>query len=344
MRRFLGGLAVFLGVALLVLGLTAGSLYDGLARVKLDQHSTVVSEGTGMEALRAYRGTDGASHYDRLTDATIRNTREIRGIPGQVPDDKRAKNAFWQIGVRSEAVGVGDLTMSIDGVSLDRVTGMSTNCCGDYRSAGTLDDPGKTESQQHEGLFFKFPFDAQKTSYPFWDGDLGKAVDATYQRTQTVQGVSTYVYEQRIPQAEIGQRTLPADLFGTTGADVSARVLYANVRTFWVEPNTGVIIKGQEQVDRSLESDAGSVTLAKGTIGYTEASQKAIADEYGSAGSMLGFIKNTLPWLGLGLGALLTLAGLAILLTGRARRHQTEPATTRESRSVATDPDHVVRR
>ena len=42
--------------------------------------------------------------------------------------------------------------MSIDGVSLDRVTGMSTNCCGDYRSAGTLDDPGKTESQQHEGL------------------------------------------------------------------------------------------------------------------------------------------------------------------------------------------------
>src|SRR3546814_6079167 len=60
------------------------------------------------------------ARYDRLTDVTLRSTRTVKGIPGAVPADQQDSNAFWQTGVLSEAVGVGDLTSSLEGVSFDR--------------------------------------------------------------------------------------------------------------------------------------------------------------------------------------------------------------------------------
>jgi hypothetical protein len=95
--------------------------------------------------------------------------------------------------------------------------------------------------------------------------------------------------------------------------------MYGNVRTLWVEPNTGVIVKGQEAIDKTLESALGTVAATKGVIGFDESTIKANAQEWGALGSQLGFVKNTLPWLGPLLGVLLGLVG-AVLLVGKGRR------------------------
>ena len=49
-----------------------------------------------------------------------------------------------------------------------------------------------------EGLYFKFPFDAQKKTYPFWDGTLRKATPAKYVGEGKVKGMKVYKYKQTI--------------------------------------------------------------------------------------------------------------------------------------------------
>lgn len=136
-------------------------------------------------------------------------------------------------------------------------------------------------------------------------------------RPRNLFGTETYVFEQRIDKQEIATRNLPAGVFDGTGADVATQVMYGNVRTLWVEPNTGVIVKGQEAVDKTLVSALGTVEATKGVIGFDEETIKKNAQEWGSLGSQLGFVKNTLPWLGPLAGVVLGALGLFLLFGGR---------------------------
>lgn len=337
MRRILGGLALTLGILALVLGIRASWVYDQLAKLPLDQRTTAVSEGTGVSGTLLSAPDGKTIKVDPFTNATVRNTREVIGIPGRVEESRRDDNAFWELGLSTEVVGRGVLKQTIDGVSIDRRTGMATNCCTDFMSAGTLADPGAMVEMQHKGLFFTFPLDAQKQSYPFWDADLMDSRDAAFVRTETVKGLDTYVYEQVIPTTELKRTatTVPRSVFGGGTGSVPAHQTYANTRTFWVEPATGVIIRAQENIDKKLVSDAGTITLLKGVIGYTDQTQQQQADDYAGKARALKIVNGSLRPLGLLLGTLLSLAGLALLFSGRREpgRHL-EGATPRTGASV----------
>ena len=320
MRRVLGSVATVLGVLLLGIGILAKPvLYDRLATVKLDQRSTSVSEGSGMSALYAH-DVDGSAVFDKLENVSLRSTRQVIGIPGRAKAaGKEGDQAFWQTTVRSQAEVDGewtDLSYSNEGVSFARKTGTATNCCGDYKSAGDLDNPDKTVPVEHQGNFFKFPFDVQKKTYQWWDGDLGKATDIQFVREEKLEGLTTYVFRQTIDKAEIASREVPKAIFGDKASgNVPASVMYGNIRTLWVEPNTGVLIKGQEQVEKSLTSDGyDEVATTLGTIGYSDATVKKNVKDWSSKGSLLGFIGGPLTFLGIGLGILLIALGLFLIL------------------------------
>jgi hypothetical protein len=328
MRKVLGGIAMLLGVLLLVVGLLAKPvLYKGLATVKLDQRSQSVSEGTGMSALYAHE-EGGKPVFQKLENAHLRSTRNVIGIPGKVAAaNKQSTDAFWQTTVQSQAEINGrwtDLSYSNEGVSFNRRTAAATNCCADFKSVGDLTDPAATQPVDHQGLFFKFPFDVQKKTYQWWDGDLGKATNIEFVRQETLEGVTTYLFRQTIPKAQTTQREVPRALFGDTASgNVQANVMYGNVRTLWIEPNTGVLIKGQEEVEKSLQAaDYPELFTTKGTIAYSSATVKKNAEDWGTKGRLLGFINGPLTFLGVGLGVLLIALGLFLTLgAGRARRH-----------------------
>lgn len=343
MRRIFGGLAIVLGAALIGLGFLANPyVYQRLATVPLDQRPAISasgtqdctaedndcytsrSEGKGMQVLRLWSDDEDKAHYDKLTDAHVRSTRTVIGVPGEVPEGDE-RTAVWQTGVKSEAVGVGDLTYSMEVVTFDRVTGETTGSPLDVRSAGDLDDPEKLVPVLHAGQFFKFPFNVQKTTYQFWDGDLSEAVAIEFIREENLFGTETYVFQQSIPSTRVTSRSVPAGIFDATGEDVEVDVMYANKRTLWVEPNTGVIVKGQEELDRSLVSAKyGTVYTTKGTIGYNEETVLENAETWGSKGRLLGFVRDTLKPVGIAAGVVLLVLGLALLFI-RPRPKQSEP-------------------
>ena len=309
MRRVLGFICMFLGALALMVGVLAKPmLYGNLAKVPLDQKSVSISIGEHMSALQA-----SAEGVKVLTDATLQSTRTVTGIPGKA----KGNSVFWQTAVRSTAVGVGDLSYSQEGVSFDRVTGQATNCCGDFKSTGTLEDPASTEVVTHTGLFFKFPFDTQKTTYQWWDGDLGRAEPMKFLRTQEIDGVQTYVFQQKSGPETYAKRTgLPGGLFNSA-KPVDADAVYENTRTLFIEPNTGVVIKGAEELNKRLEAPGfDAVPITKGTIAYTTATIKKNAEDWGSKGKLLGFVHGPLTLTGVLLGLILLGAGAFLSLRG----------------------------
>src|ERR1035437_3707062 len=309
MRRAAGYVCLFLGALVLVVGVVAKPvLYHNLAKVALDQKTTLVSVGKHMSALQV----SGAG-VKVLTDATLQNTKIVVGIPGKA----KGNSAFWQYLVVNKEVGGQDLSYSQEGVSFDRVSGQATSCCGDYISAGTLQDPSAIQSSfTHKGLFFKFPFNTQKITYQWWDGDLGQTEPMKFLRTQQVQGVQTYVFQQKTGPVTYGtQKGVPGELFNTK-KPVDANEVYQNTRTLYVEPNTGLIINGVEQQNKRLEAPGFSaVPITVGTIGYPPATIQKNTWDLGSNGTQLAFINGPLTWIGILVGLLLIAAG-AFLVFG----------------------------
>lgn len=318
MRRVLGILSLLVGAFALLIGILAKPvIYESLAKVELDQDSVSVSRGENMSALQV--NSEGIT---RLDGVTLVSTRTVVGIPGLAQDN----NAFWQTTVESAVEDGPVLTYSDEGVSFDRTTALATNCCGDYTAVGDAsapDDEATREAIQHDGLFFKFPFDTQQEDYPYWDGSLGRAVTAEFSGEESVEGVTTYKFVMELGPEEVSENTgLPGALFGT-GEPVDAGRIYQNTRTLWVEPNTGVIIRGLEEQNVHFaprDSSLPTVPITAGTIGYTDDTVKANADEYGSKGALLGFINGPLTWVGILLGLALIALGAFLALGGRSRR------------------------
>lgn len=337
MRRTLGLLSLCVGAFVLLLGILAKPvIYESLAKVALDQESVSVSRGENMSALHV--SADGVA---KLEGVTLVSTRTVIGIPGLAEDADNS--AFWQTTVESKVEDGPVLTYSDEGVSFDRTTAMANNCCGDYIAVGDVaapDEPAKREAITHEGLFFKFPIGTEMKDYPYWDGSLGRAVNAEYQGEEKVEGVATYKFVMELGPEEVSEsKGLPGDLFGTD-EPVDAGRIYQNTRTLWVEPNSGVIIRGLEEQNvhfQPRDASLPTVPITVGTIGYTDDTIAENADTWGSKGALLGFINNSLTWVGILVGLALIALGALLWLGGRRPRPAVEDEHPVDDDTIAYD-------
>jgi hypothetical protein len=222
---------------------------------------------------------------------------------------------------------------SVDRVAFDAHTGEAINCCGEFEESVE----GEREEIEHQGLTVKFPFNTQKESYDFWDSSLQETVEIEYQGTEDVGGLETYKFQHSIEPTEVSTLEVPASVVGAEGDEnVTAQRMYSNVRTLWVEPETGVVIDRQEEQNSTLRYDGeDQVTVTQATLSYSDETVQNSIDEYSGKSSLLGAVRTWVPLvLGI-LGLLLLVAG--VLLTMRSRpsgetgytSHRGDPALTR---------------
>lgn len=197
----------------------------------------------------------------------------------------------------------------VERMTFDARTGMAVkDCCGDFISTTT----GEETPVIHEGLPAKFPFQTEKKSYPFWDAELRKATPIQYLETTQVEGIEVYKFAQTIPATQVGEMDVPLSVLGLEGDEtVTAATMYSNVRTLWVEPETGVVIKRSEAVNQTLDYDGQSrVTLTEVVTGYDDATVKANADEYGGQANLLHLVRAVVPQISFVLGLVMLIGGI----------------------------------
>lgn len=202
--------------------------------------------------------------------------------------------------VSSDDPGDRLLSASTDNFASDRVTGIAVN------------DPKylPAEAEPHEGLINKFPFETEKTTYPYWDSVLDATVEATYDRTEEIDGLETYVFTVSVSGEEV---TLTDDVQGT----------YDDDKEIWVEPLTGAIV---DQVDRQVRLEEDGDTFLALDLAFTDEEVAESVDDARANVDKLNLVTETVPLIGFLVGIPLALIGVALLVLGHRRSEESAGA------------------
>ena len=301
MARRVGFVLVFVGLFLLFFGLFVRVYaYPRLKKAPLDQYSQPVATGTGSYFNRS------PDKLREITGAKLQNVRTVRGDVKAGSDEVAVWDSFNST---VDTADQGVITATQERIALDRVTAQSVSCCG--------------ENPRHQGLTLKFPFDTEKTTYQFWDGPAQRALPAAFTRTERINGVDVYRFEQHIDQLDIGDQDIPGSLAGDPETpSVQTDVIYSNVKTLWVEPATGIIVKAQQDVSQVLRTPGGEevLTLIDAVLTYDDATVTTNADDAASGANQLRLLGTILPLTALVLGLIALAAGLILLRSPEGRR------------------------
>ena len=155
-------------------------------------------------------------------------------------------------------------------------------------------------------------------------GRTGPAgLPAAYTRTERLEGVDVYRFEQRIDRLDVGDQEIPGALAGDPDTpSIQTNIIYSNLKTLWVEPATGIIVKAQQDVSQVLETPGGEqvLTLLDGVLTYDEATVGANADDAASGANRLRLLGTIIPAAALFLGLIALAAGVVLLRSPEGRR------------------------
>jgi hypothetical protein len=266
--------AALLTAALLLTTYTAGKI----EKIPLTIDKTLVSGGTGTALDPA---SLSATRFVIDTDVPVVSQQAIT-----VETPANAQVVTFQVGTsvrrtdRQQDSGL--LLAMVDTVTLDRRTAEAVS--DDERPGGSVqkprtfedDTPSTNIALPHEGLTYRFPFNTEKKSYPFFDAIAQKPFDANYDGEDDVNGLSTYRFTQNVgydadgkivdpikyaslyDRNEEGEVTARAELWGLPGdpyEPITMTRFYAAQRTFWVDPVTGVIVRSEEHANHYYARD-----------------------------------------------------------------------------------------
>jgi hypothetical protein len=300
--RKLGLALVAVGAFLIVLApMVRFYAYPNLAVAPVNQNSITTLVGPDATIF------DISSLKEIQTDLTTK----VRTVGDAKAAEKAPDGTVVWVSSSSTTSSDGVMrSRSVERVAFDAHTAQAVNCCGEFIS----ETEGEETPVKHEGLLVKFPFHTEKKTYDFWDGSLLKAVPIQYRGTEDLDGLTVYKFEQTIEPTKVGEQKLPLSLLGLPGDEtVTADSMYSNVRTLWVEPVTGVIIKRAEQQDNTFNYDGEPrITTTKVTTGYDDKTVQQNIDDYSSLSTQLHLLRSVVPLVSLILGIVLLVAGLVL--------------------------------
>lgn len=320
MRRVVGFVLLGLGVFAVALGLLLRFYaYPQLAKVPLSTESTSIAEGDGITAL-VITTENGAPVPEIRHDLSLKSTTYVTGdlTQPEVKEDGDVAVYVEAIKTVDESSGI-TVNATLRSLCFDRFSGEAVAPCEGQYIEVEEDDPikGKRDVVQQPGLSFKFPFGTEQKDYTFYDLQVRKAVPAKYAGEDTIQGLDTYKFVMTVSNTKIGSREVPGDLVGQPDEpSVTADLYYKGQRTLWVEPATGIIVSGQQQMTQELV--APGEEPGEGTVvfdGTLKLNDKTVTDFVGKAKDAVGQISllTVVPvWMWI-VGALMIIGGLVML-------------------------------
>lgn len=295
MRKFFGPVLVGLGAFLLVVAIMATAWMPGVIKktpLDIDTTTYLSGEAQRLDSETGELGSPVPINILSLTQANaeasdddvivfVAGTCVVENADGQAPD--------CVDGDDPRLISAEEETFPADRVSALAVPN------GDYVPEDTV---------QYEGLVNKWPFDAEKKTYPYWDGAVGRALDAEFVETQDFDGVETYHYRVSVEDEAI---EIADGVDGT----------YSSAVDIYVEPRTGDILNQVQDQQRFLADGTQVLNL------HAEFTEDQIKDSTDGAKSNLRMLDMMLTWVpvvGFVGGALAILAGALLMLSSRRSR------------------------
>lgn len=291
-RKWFGVVLLGLGAFLLVTGVLAVSWAPGMVKkTPLDVNQLTRLDGT-------------VKKLDPSTGDLVENPVKVQSISKTDSDASDDNTVVW-VQTACVVIDIDNAPDCVDGDDPRLVSADTDVFATDRVSAEAVPDfPGlPADAVPHEGLVNKWPFDAQKKDYEYWDGTVGKAVPAVYDRTEDLLGIECYVYTIDIKDAPI---EIAEGINGT----------YDNHVEIWVEPKTGAIQQQTQDQQRYLDDGTQVLDLK---IGFTDEQMQQFKDDAKSNILLLDLLLVWTPIVGFVGGALCVIAGVLLMLSARRR-------------------------
>jgi hypothetical protein len=242
-RKIIAPLLLLLGSFLIVVALVAAFWGgDAAKKTPLDTDSVTHLSGTA----------------DKLNPATGEvESLDVKATSVTKADAKRSDDGVVVfVNTTCLVIDRANVADCVDGSDDRLISASDDEFATDRRTAVAVNDKKylPADAEEKSGLVNKWPFDAQKKDYQYWDGILGEAVPVSYEGTETLEGLPTYKYAVSVPET-------PAEvLTGISG-------IYSTEKNFWIDPVTGSIINQTQHEVRTLPE--GDVLLDL-QLGFTE--------------------------------------------------------------------------
>jgi hypothetical protein len=146
-------------------------------------------------------------------------------------------------------------------------------------------------------------------SYDLWHPGAGQPLTANYVRSEDFRDLGVLVFEIDEEDIDIGlepQSGLPLSLSTTI--------------TQWVEPSSGTVVYNESVTTTSIAAMGMKVPIQISSLRYAEETTVDLTDTGRSAHTMLFWFRTVIPWLLIGLGAVMVL--IDMLFLGRRREPQ----------------------
>lgn len=263
----------------------------------------------------------------------------------------------------------GLVNATVDRVTVDRVTAMPTDEATSTLQvvAGAGDDSAPTGFVR-EGLQYKFPFDTEQRAYDYFDASTFTTNPIEFVGETTVGGIDAYEFRQDLGPidmwssirdhfasisdgydpavesvlASYRREGMTAGQWGLAGdpeREVDMRRFYTNTRTVWVNPATGQIVNGKEDIFQFFAEDQAEAeaffndkarleeerseptrTAVRFQSGWNEETQQTtLAGAQDSADTLNTFGRVVPAVLGI-LGLISLIGGIVLGLRGRGGR------------------------
>jgi hypothetical protein len=330
LRRVVTLVVLGLGVFAIATGLLLRFYaYPTLAKIPHDPKTSAVAQGSGITALVYVEKKGSPTQPEIQRNLSLTSSTYVSG-------DARAPEVQADGGVTSwiEATRVTndrdgkEVNASVRELCLDRFSAEAVAPCTNQYLQKTKEEgkdtkiPGTRGQAQFPGLNFKFPFQTEKRTYPWYDSGVGKPVDAKFDGEEKLQGLSVYRFKQSVPPTDVDGRDVPGSLVDKPEPTVSVRLYYQAEKTLWIEPDTGALIKVRQSVKQELrtsDQNAGQGTAAfDGTLELNkktvDANVRVAEDNKSKLWLLTGF--PVILWIA---GGVLLAVGIVLLLAGRRR-------------------------
>jgi len=305
MKRVAGAVLLGLGVFLLILSVLVWQFVaPSLAKVKLNQKSVTVSEAQDATYLETSKEKGAVIR----TDQDIRATRTVHGDVKSGNDERVVFDVALVIENKTDNALI---RANIDRLAMDRRTSEAIACCNESFDGKEI---------KHSGISYKFPFDTEQKTYQYFDTTARAAFPMRFKGEEKVKGLDVYKFEQDISDEEIEEREVPGSLVGQpeVKGNVTATLVYNNVRTVWVEPVTGSIVRGQEAQKQVLRtSDAQDTVVLDALLAFTDETVTEQAKTAEENKASVQMISTIIPAVLAVLGLILLLVGLLLVRSPR---------------------------
>lgn len=346
-----------LGAALLIAALLLSTYTSSrIAKIPLNLDATLVSEGNGTAIDAASLSTDRV--------VVNQNVPLVSQQQISVEAPANADVVTLQVGSsvrRSDKQKDSGLMLAIvDTVTINRKTAMAVS--DDSHPGGYVqkprgigdENPPTAMPLRHEGLAYRFPFNTERKTYPYFDPIAQKPFDANYEGQEDVNGLSTYRFTQNVgvnnegklvapityPSLyggnEDGKITTSASMWGVPGEpneQITMTRYYTAKRTFWVDPVSGTIVKETEQAHHYYARDAlkPEVTLVDYKLTSTQETVESQVNSARDEGDRVALWSRVLPITFTAIG-LIALVGGGVLASFSLRTESalTDPSLDRD--------------